>query len=686
MPPARSPLVRALLALLLAAVAVLSVRAALTPPAPVPASAPDTAFSAQRALAHVRVLAQRPHPVGSADHARVRDYVVAELARLGASPTVQRTTAVGTRFPMSGHVENVVARLPGRAASGPAVLLVAHYDGVASGPAAADDGAGTAALLETVRALRAAPPLAHDVIVLVTDAEEQGLLGAAAFVDEHPWARDVAAVVNVEARGTTGRSTMFQTGPGNLDVARVLTGVPGVTATSLATAAYRRLPNDTDLSELDRLVAPGGAPGSGVPALNFAFIGGVTRYHTRLDDVAHLNAGSLQHHGQSMLALARALGDGPLPRPRTGDAVFWNVPLVGTLVVHPIGWALPVAAAGALGALAVAAAAVRGRRHTRSTHARPADATAHADARPATAGGVLLAALGALLATLLAGGVALGVGLAAVALHRRLPWGGDAAWSGTYALAVALGALAVALAVHAFVRRHVAAGAAHAGALLVWALLALLLAARLPDGAYLFTVPLLVAAVAALLPHPVAAAAGWVAAAFAVALVLPVAWQFGAVALGLAGPGAVLLGVCVALLAWLLAPQAEAVAAPRRGGRGRLAAGALLGAALAFGTGAFTVRHDAARPAPSALLYARDADRGATVWAAPDGYRSAWAAGVLGTAARRVTSGADTLAGSAPPSGAAGGRRCGSPPPRRCPSAPPSRPSRATSPPATCAA
>jgi hypothetical protein len=579
MPPAESRLVRAVPALLLAAVAVLSVRAALTPPVPVPASAPDTAFSAERALAHVRVLAQRPHPVGSADHARVRDYVVAQLARLGASPTVQRTTAVGTRFPVSGRVENVAARLPGRAPGGPAVLLVAHYDGVAAGPAAADDGAGTAALLETVRALRAAPPLAHDVIVLVTDAEEQGLLGAAAFVDEHPWARDVAAVVNVEARGTAGRSTMFQTGPGNLDLARVLAGVPGVTATSLATAVYRRLPNDTDLSELDRLVAPGGASGSGVPALNFAFIGGVTRYHTRLDDVAHLDAGSLQHHGQSMLALARALGDGPLPRPRTGDAVFWNVPLAGTLVVHPIGWALPLAAAGALGALAVAAAAVRGRRHTRSLHARPA-AAAHADARPATVGGVLLAASGALLATLLAGGVALGVGLAAVALHRRLPWGGDAAWSGTYALAVALGALAVALAVHALVRGAGGHAAAHAGALLVWALLALLLAARLPDGAYLVTVPLLVAAVAALLPRPAAAVAGWIAAAFAVALVLPVAWQFGAVALGLAGPGAVLLGVCVALLASLLAPQAEVVAAPRRGGRGRLAAGALLGAAV----------------------------------------------------------------------------------------------------------
>ena len=53
----------------------------------------------------------------------------------------------------------------------------------------------------------------------------------------------------------------------------------------------------------------------GKPALNFAFADGVERYHTAHDDVAHLNPGSVQHHGSQMLMLARAFGDGPLPRP-----------------------------------------------------------------------------------------------------------------------------------------------------------------------------------------------------------------------------------------------------------------------------------------------------------------------------------------------------------------------------------
>src|SRR5512133_3696025 len=193
------------------------------PPSPVPATAPDTVFSAERALRHVEQIAARPHPMGTADHDRVRDYIAAQLTQLGVKPQYQQTTAIGTRYQEVGRVQNILAWLAGGDAKGKAVLLVAHYDGVGAGPAASDDAAGSAALLETVRALRARKqPLAHDVIVLFTDGEESGLLGAAAFVREHPWAKDVAVVLNFEARGTSGRSFMFETGPGNRDAVSVL--------------------------------------------------------------------------------------------------------------------------------------------------------------------------------------------------------------------------------------------------------------------------------------------------------------------------------------------------------------------------------------------------------------------------------------------------------------------------------
>src|SRR4030088_517756 len=219
------------------------------PPRPVRATAPDTVFSAERAMRHVEQIAQRPHPIGSADHDRVRDYIAGQLSALGLRPQIQRTTAIGTRYQEAGRVQNILARLPGNSPSGKVVLVMAHYDGVEAGPAASDDGAGSAALLETLRALRASKRLlAHDIVALFTDGEEAGLLGAAAFVREHPWAKDVAAVLNFEARGTSGRSFMFETGSGNLDVARALRSARDATAGSVFATIYRTLPNDTDLS------------------------------------------------------------------------------------------------------------------------------------------------------------------------------------------------------------------------------------------------------------------------------------------------------------------------------------------------------------------------------------------------------------------------------------------------------
>jgi hypothetical protein len=75
---------------------------------------------------------------------------------------------------------------------------------------------------------------------------------------------------------------------------------------------------------------------------NFAFIGGVHRYHTPRDDLAHLDAASVQHHGDNALPLVRALADGELPLPSSGNAVYFDV--LGRVLVHwPESFALPIA-------------------------------------------------------------------------------------------------------------------------------------------------------------------------------------------------------------------------------------------------------------------------------------------------------------------------------------------------------
>src|SRR5271169_3164893 len=156
----------------------------ILPPAVVPASAPATDFSAERAIEHLKVIAREPHPTGSIANTRVRDYIVKQLRFLGLKPEVQKSASttpwdIGGAPYGAGTVENVIARLPGTNSTG-ALLLMAHYDSVATGPGASDNASGVATLLETLRALRGGSSLRNDVIFEFTDGEEDGGLGSQA--------------------------------------------------------------------------------------------------------------------------------------------------------------------------------------------------------------------------------------------------------------------------------------------------------------------------------------------------------------------------------------------------------------------------------------------------------------------------------------------------------------------------
>jgi hypothetical protein len=557
------------------------VRVAVAPNA-VPSTAPDSVFSAERAMTHVRQIAERPHSMGTTDHDRVRDYVVEQLKALGLEPEVQQTTAVGTRYQEAGRVQNIVARLPGRAPGGKAVLIMVHYDGVEAGPAASDDGSGAAALLETLRALRKSKKLLlHDVIALFTDGEESGLLGAAAFVHEHPWAKDIGVAMNFEARGTTGRSLMFETGPGNLDVARALRQSSDPTAGSVYATIYRTLPNDTDLSELALL---------GVPALNFAFADGVERYHTSNDNVAFLNPGSLQHHGSHMLDMARVFGNEPLPRAVTGDGVFFDLPLVG-LVVYSQALEIPLAV---IALLLVVVLVVRER------------------------SGVMTGALTALVAVVLSATVGFIAGKFVA---------GPAVWSPRYALAIALFALAVTVACVAFAKRFTASRGLHIGALCVLALLALAVAVSAPGVGYLFTWPLIFAAIATLLTRG-RETAGYISAGVTLLILAGFIYGVAVIMLGLAGVGAIALCVVVALIALFVMPQLEIIGgASKYLGGGWIACAGVLFVAFA----ALTVHPSAAHPLRSGLVYAQNADS-TDAWLGSIGAASdAWTREVMGS-------------------------------------------------------
>jgi len=309
-------------------------------PEPAPVDAPPTTFSAGRAMADVEVIAKAPHPVGSPANAAVRDHLVRRMTSLGLAPQVQRTDVVRQRgdIVLGGVVENVVGVLPGRDRNAPAVALMAHYDSVPGSPGAADDAAGTAAALEIVRALKAQGRPARDVIVLLTDGEESGLLGAQAFFDQHPLAARIGFVINMEARGGAGRAQMFQTGAENGGTIELLReGSVSPAASSLTVFMYERMPNDTDFSV---------PRARGLSGLNYAFIGSQFDYHSPTSTAANLDKGSLQHLGQEALAATQQAAFAPALPGKSTNLVYANT-FAGHLLAYPqgLGWAVIALAA-----------------------------------------------------------------------------------------------------------------------------------------------------------------------------------------------------------------------------------------------------------------------------------------------------------------------------------------------------
>ena len=425
----------------------------VSPPDALAADAPPAQFSSARAMEHVRAIAGAPHPMGSPENARVREYLLGQLEQEGLSPRVQS----------SGPARNVVARLEGTGGGDEAVLLASHYDSVPTGPGASDDGAGVAAMLEASRALRAGPPLRNDVILLFTDGEEAGLLGAKEFVGEHPWARDAGLVLNFEARGTSGASWMFETSGSN---GRLVEGFAEAAqhpvTSSLGPALYELLPNDTDLTVFKD---------AGYPGLNFAYVDGWINYHTPQDSIENLHESSLQHQGSYALSLARHFGNTNLDELEADDAIFFS--LLGSFVVrYPEAWAVPLVAC--LTVLLVAVLALGFVR------------------KGLTPRGTLRGLL--VLAASMAGTV---VTLTLILLLSALREGpltnemGATPGSHLYSLGSVALAVAITASVYATLGRKTSPSDLLAGALLPWGAAAALSTLFLPGASYLFSWPLL---------------------------------------------------------------------------------------------------------------------------------------------------------------------------------------------------
>lgn len=302
-------------------------------------STPKTQFSTERALSQLKVISEKPHYIGSEAHHEVREYLLLQLELLGLEPHVQEGFTLNKNWGVLAKPKNILARIQGRE-QGKALMLLAHYDSAPHSKSygASDAGSGVVAILEGVRAyLSSGQTPKNDIIILFSDAEEIGLMGAKLFVEEHPWVKDVGIVVNFEARGSGGPSNMIlETNQGNATLVKefIQANPSHPVASSLMYSVYKMLPNDTD-STIFRELAD-------IDSYFFAFIDDHYHYHTAADTYENLDRNTLEHQGTYVMAILNHFTESNLENLKAEeDFIYFNVPFI-KMVSYPFSWIVPM--------------------------------------------------------------------------------------------------------------------------------------------------------------------------------------------------------------------------------------------------------------------------------------------------------------------------------------------------------
>ena len=298
-------------------------------------------FDTQRALTRmINILDdQSPHPVDSDANRRVRDAIIREIETLGFIAETRTDTGCFARdnvaYIACAEVENISFRMGPTPQTGAknTLMISTHYDSVPAGPGASDAMMGVGVILEIAQQL-SGKPLSRPVLVLITDGEEAGLLGARAFMRSDPRATEVSTVVNFEARGVEGPVFMFETSqPNGLVIPYLMKGSKRPVANSVMAAIYEQLPNSTDVS----VYLP-----QDMEALNFAIIGNERFYHTPGDNLDNLSKRSLQHMGDMGLNTVRNLTDPDAKIKTNAQRLIYTDFLSRGMIALPQWVALPV--------------------------------------------------------------------------------------------------------------------------------------------------------------------------------------------------------------------------------------------------------------------------------------------------------------------------------------------------------
>ena len=298
---------------------------------------PEVEFSTERALIPLKEISKAPHYVGTAENKRVREFLIQSLKDLGLSPETQQGYVLNERRGRMIQPVNIIAKIKGSEA-GKALLVFSHYDSALTPSfGTSDAGSGVVTILESIRAYQASGKQPkNDIIILFTDAEEVGLVGAKLFVRSHPWAKNIGLALNFEARGSGGPSSMIvETNQGNRNLIKgFMEANPEFpVASSLIYSVYKMLPNDTDSTILREE--------GDIDGLFFAFIDDHFDYHTAGDNFERMDRNSLEHQGSYLMPLLHYFADADLEQVKSDqDYVYTNFPIL-KMIAYPFSWVMP---------------------------------------------------------------------------------------------------------------------------------------------------------------------------------------------------------------------------------------------------------------------------------------------------------------------------------------------------------
>ena len=297
-----------------------------------------TAFSIESALFHLKNISKEAHYTGAKEHKKVQNYIVKELKKMGLEVEIQTQTAINKKWLAATTAENIIAKIKGTT-TGKALMLLTHYDSNPhSSLGASDAGSGVVTILEGIRAFLAKNQTPkNDIIILITDAEELGLLGAQAFVDTHTLTKDVGLILNFEARGSGGPSyvLMETNGKNSKLLSEFIAAKPNFpAANSLMYSIYKKLPNDTDLTVFRE--------DANINGFNFAFIGDHFDYHTAQDSYERLDRETLLHQADYFTTTLNHFSNCNLENLNSDeDFVYVNFPFI-KLLSYPFSWVTPM--------------------------------------------------------------------------------------------------------------------------------------------------------------------------------------------------------------------------------------------------------------------------------------------------------------------------------------------------------